>query len=59
MPSLWEGEAPSEARESCDALCPCAQLEDQLATAEVPTSLATGAVVHCGRDCADTPAISH
>lgn len=34
-------------------------LEDQLATVEVPPSLATGAVVHCVRDCTDTPAISH
>lgn len=35
-----------------------ARLEDQLTAVEVLTSLAIGAVAHCGRDCTDTPAIS-
>lgn len=35
------------------------RLEGQLTAAEVFTSPARGAVVHCGRDCTGTPAVSH
>lgn len=33
------------------------RLEDQLTPGEVLTSLAIGAVIHCGRECTDTPII--